>query len=174
MISKDMRRQYLILSVLCFSVSLIWFLLSLSWRPWLPYRFAVGDTFNRFYEGLKAEKILGNNCPECGKILVPARTFCPTCFLDMGQWVEVSQEGDVVSWTVCNDDFFGMSSNPPFIGALIRLDRTSCNFLHLIGEVELSDIDRVGEQVQNGMKVKAVWRKAKTGCIMDIQYFKPI
>ena len=44
---------------------------------WLPYRFAVGPAFNRFYEGLKAEKILGNKCPECGIVLVPARTFCP-------------------------------------------------------------------------------------------------
>jgi uncharacterized OB-fold protein len=141
---------------------------------WLPYRFAVGDTFNRFYEGLKAEKILGNNCPECGKILVPARTFCPTCFVDMGQWVEVSQEGDVVSWTVCNDDFFDMPSNPPFIGALIRLDGTSCNFLHLIGGFALNDPDTVKSKVKRGSRVKAVWNVEKKGHLLDIKYFKPL
>jgi uncharacterized OB-fold protein len=46
--------------------------------------------------------------------------------------------------------------------------------MHLVGGVDLSDLDRVSEHVHNGMKVKAVWKKEKTGCIMDIQHFEPV
>ena len=141
---------------------------------WLPYKFAVGPTFNRFYEGLKEEKILGNKCPECGKILVPARTFCPKCFVDMGEWVEVSQEGAVVSWTLANHPVFGMPLDPPFIGALIRLDGTSCNFLHLIGGLALNDPDSVRSRLQCGSRVKAVWSDEKKGHLLDIKYFEPV
>jgi len=141
---------------------------------WLPYKFAVGPTFNRFYEGLKEEKILGNQCPECGRILVPARTFCPTCYVDMGEWIEVSQEGEIVSWSLARDEFFGMPVDPPFIGALIRLDGTDCDFLHLIGGFDLSSQDTVRGKIKQGARVKAVWSDEKTGHLLDIKYFEPV
>lgn len=141
---------------------------------WLPYRFAVGPTFYRFYEGLKEEKILGNKCPKCGKVLVPARTFCPECYVDMEDWVEVSQEGEVVAWTLANYEFFGMPTEPPFIGALIKLDGADCNFLHLVGGFDLNDLDTVRSKIKPGTQVKAVWTDEKRGHMLDIKYFKPI
>ena len=141
---------------------------------WLPYRFAVGPTFSRFYEGLKEEKILGNECPQCGKILVPARTFCAACFVDMGELKEVSQEGQIVTWTLASEVFFGMPSDPPFIGALIRLDGTDCNFLHLIGGIPLDDPDAVRSRIGSGTRVKAVWSNDKKGHMLDIKYFEPV
>ena len=141
---------------------------------WLPYKFAVGPTFYRFYEGLKEGKILGNKCPKCERVLVPARTFCPECYVDMEDWVEVSQEGEVVSWTLANYEFFGMPSEPPFIGALIRLDGTDCNFLHLIGGLDLNDLDTIKSKIKPGTRVKAVWTDEKKGHILDIKYFKPM
>ena len=141
---------------------------------WLPYTFSVGPTFSRFYEGLKEEKILGNQCPDCGKILVPARTFCPDCFVDMGEWIEVSQEGKVITWTLANDEFFAMPAEPPFIGALIRLEGTACNFLHLIGGFDLSNPDSVRSKIKRGTRVRAVWNKEKTGHMLDIKYFEPV
>jgi uncharacterized OB-fold protein len=141
---------------------------------WLPYKFAVGPTFNRFYEGLKEKKILGNQCSKCGKILVPARTFCPTCYGDMGEWIEVSQQGEVVSWTLANYEFVGRPVGPPFIGALIRLEGTDCNFLHLIGGFDLSNQDMVRSKIKQGVRVKAVWSDEKTGHLLDIKYFEPV
>jgi uncharacterized OB-fold protein len=140
----------------------------------IPYELAVGPSWYRFFEGFKKAKIFGTRCSRCNRVLVPARTFCPRCFVDMQQWVEVSQEGVLVSWVVTNYEYFGMPTAPPFINSLIRLDGTDCGFMHLVGGVDLSDLDRVSEHVQNGMKVKAVWKKEKTGCIMDIRHFVPI
>lgn len=139
---------------------------------WLPYQFSIGPTFYRFYEGLKEEKIWGNKCPECGKILVPARTFCPACFVDMGEWMEVSQEGEVVTWTLASDEFFGMPQAPPFISALIRLDGTSCNFLHLIGGLSIDDPESVKSRLNRGSRVRAVWNDEKKGHLLDIKYFE--
>jgi uncharacterized OB-fold protein len=141
---------------------------------WLPYKFAVGPVFERFYEGLKEEKLLGNKCPECGKVLVPARTFCPDCYVDMGEWVEVAQQGEIVTWAVANYEFFGMPLDPPFIGALIRIDGTSCNFLHLVGGFDLTDKDLVAKKMKPGVKVRAVWSDEKRGQMLDIKYFEPM
>ena len=141
---------------------------------WLPYKFSMGPAYKRFYEGLMEEKILGNKCPECSKVFVPARTFCPKCFIDMEDWVEVSQEGEVVTWMVANDGFFGMPADPPFIGALIRLEGTACNFLHLIGGLDLTNEDVLRNKLKPGTRVRAIWSEEKKGHLMDIKCFMPI
>jgi hypothetical protein len=140
----------------------------------LPYELAYGATWTRFFEGMKEKKIYGNKCPKCGRVLVPARSFCPRCFVDMGEWIEVSQEGKLVAWCYTNYRYFGMPTEPPFIGALINLDGTDVNFLHLIGGFDLSNFGEVRKIVKNGMKVKAEWQDDRNAHIMDIRYFKPL
>ena len=140
----------------------------------IPYELALGPTWYRFYEGFRKERIMGTRCSSCERVLVPPRTFCPRCFIDMDEWVEVSTEGVVVSWVITNYEYFGMPTKPPFINSMIRLDKTDCNFVHLIGGFDLSDIDAVMQTVKTGMKVKAVWSNQKAGCIMDIKYFAPV
>lgn len=137
---------------------------------WLPYQFATGPVFERFYEGLRQEKIWGNKCPRCEKILVPPRTFCPECDGDMDEWVEVSQKGKVVTWTLANYQFYGAPVKPPFIGALIRLDGCDCDFLHLLGGLDLED----PSAVKRGSEVHALWSEQKNGHMLDIKYFKLI
>ena len=141
---------------------------------WLPYKFAVGPAFQRFYEGLKEEKIWGNACPACGKVLVPARSFCPDCRVDMEDWREVSTEGEIMTWTMALEPFFGMPAEPPFISALIRLDGTDCELLHLVGGPGLDDPETVRQKIKKGTRVKAVWQEEKQGHMLDIRYFEPI
>lgn len=146
----------------------------LNHEVWLPYKFAVGPNFYRFYEGLKEEKILGNKCPKCGKVLVPARTFCPECFDDMDEWVEVSQQGEIVTWILAHKEFFGMPVDPPFVAALIRLEGTDCDLLHLVGGSGLGDPEAMRKKLKPGTKVKAVWNEEKKGHMLDIKYFEPV
>jgi len=147
---------------------------TLRHEVWLPYKYAVGETFHRFYEGLKQEKILGNDCPVCRKIYVPARSFCPVCYVDMGEWREMPQEGEIASWIMARKPFFGMPAEPPFVGALIRLDGADCHFLHLVGGIDLADQKAAGDKIRRGMRVKAVWRDERCGHMTDILYFKPL
>ena len=147
---------------------------TLEANVWLPYRFALGPVFHRWFEGLKEEKIWGNKCPKCNKVLVPARSFCPECNVDMDEWVEISQEGELVAWTRATKAFFGAPKETPFIGALIRLDGTDCDFLHLLGGFDPNDRETVKSKVKRGSRVKAVWSEEKKGHMLDLKYFEPI
>ncbi|MBU2552212.1 MAG: Zn-ribbon domain-containing OB-fold protein [Proteobacteria bacterium] len=140
----------------------------------LPYQLAYGATWTRFFEGLKEEKIYGTRCEQCNRVLVPARTFCPRCFVDTTQWVEVSQEGVLRAYVLTNYSYFAQPLKPPFITGLIRLDGTDVNFMHLVGGFKMDSLEAVQAKVQNGMRVKAVWAKNKTGNILDIRHFKPL
>ncbi len=140
----------------------------------IPYELAYGPTWTRFFDGFKEGKIYGTRCSKCGRVLVPARSFCSRCFDEVSEWVEVSQEGELVAWALTNYEYFGMPTKPPFIGALIRLDNTDSNFLHLVGGMDLSDDAEVRRTVKNGMRVRAVWKEAKQGHILDIKYFEPV
>ena len=140
----------------------------------LPYRLAYGETWTRFFEGMKEEKLYASRCSKCNRVLVPARTFCPRCFIDTDEWLEASQEGTVVAWGLTNYRYFAQPIEPPFISALIKLDGTDVNFLHLIGGFEMTNLDEVKKRVWNGQRVKAVWEEEKLGHILDIKYFTPI
>ena len=140
----------------------------------LPYKWALGSTWTRFFDGLKEERILGIKCKKCGKVFVPARTFCPNCFESMEEWLEVAQEGTVESWALVNNKFYGQVKEPPYVAALIHLDGADCNFNHFIGGFDLSDIQKVKETIEIGTRVKAVWSKEKHADIYDIAYFEPV
>ena len=140
----------------------------------IPYELAAGPSWHRFFEGIKEQKIYGSRCPSCTRVLVPARSFCPKCYVDMGEWVDVSNEGEVTGWSLTQYHYFGMPTEPPFITGLIRLDGADNDFCHLIGGFDLNDLERVRETVKIGIRVNAVWAEKRSGCIMDIQYFEPI
>jgi hypothetical protein len=140
----------------------------------LPYELATGPTWHRYFDEFKREKIFGTKCPQCRKVFVPARAFCPACFVDIDEWVELSNEGEVLGWSLTHIHYFGMPTKPPFICAQIRLDGSDTDLLHLVGGFDLNDLDLVRKTMRIGTRVKAVWKKEKKGCILDIEYFKPI
>ena len=145
----------------------------LETEVWLPYRLSYGATWTKFFEGFKEEKIYGTKCSKCDRVLVPARSFCPRCFVDTDEWVECGQEGTLVGWVLTDYSYFAQPIKPPFITGLIKLDGTDVNFMHLIGGFDMSDLDKVRGIVKNGMRVKAVWKEEKEGHILDIKYFTP-
>ncbi|MBP8985651.1 MAG: Zn-ribbon domain-containing OB-fold protein [Syntrophobacterales bacterium] len=140
----------------------------------LPYQWAPGKTWNRFFDGLKDEKILGTKCADCGRVYVPARTFCPSCLSYMTQWVEVKPEGSILSWTLVRASYYGQVKEPPYVVALIRLDGSDCGFSHFVGGLDLSDPEQLKRKLKTGTKVKAVWRADKKADIYDIAYFAPV
>ncbi|MCD6570644.1 MAG: Zn-ribbon domain-containing OB-fold protein [Deltaproteobacteria bacterium] len=142
----------------------------------LPYNWALGPTWTKFFNGLKEEKILGTRCKKCNRVLVPARTFCPSCYKDMEdeEWVEVAQEGTVETWCLVNYKYYGQPKEPPYIIAQICLDRADCSVTHFIGGFDLSDPDKVREKMKSVSRIKAVWSKEKHADIYDIAYFEPV
>ena len=140
----------------------------------LIYNLSFGPIWHRFFQGFKNKKILGTRCPKCKRVLVPARGFCPRCFVKIDEWVEVSQQGILESWVLVNYEYYNMPIEPPYIVASIRLDGTDCSFIHMVGGFDLTNIDVVNKHIKIGDRVEAVWRKERYGNILDIEYFKPV
>ncbi len=140
----------------------------------LPYKWFLGPTFTRFFEEFKNKKIMGTKCPKCSRVLVPARKFCPRCYEDTKEWVQVSEQGTLKTWSLVNFTFAGQTNPPPYITALIDLDGAGNSITHLVGGIDMSDIEKVKEKIRIGMKVKAKWHDERKGHILDIEYFEPV
>jgi len=131
----------------------------------VPYTWWVGETGSRFLNALQEkELILANKCPSCGTVYVPPRKNCGKCFVQIEEWLELSGEGAVESFTIVRRCFVMHPFKAPFAYALIRLDGADVSFLHIIK-------DGI-EKIEKGSRVKAVFRKERKGHILDIECFK--
>ncbi len=135
----------------------------------LPYTWHVGKVGSRFYQEIKNNcKIWGTKCSKCERVFVPPRETCPRCYRDLAEWVEVSDTGTLLTYTVVRYAVPGIQPlKPPFAIGIIKLDGATSGFVHLLGEVNLKDFSI-------GMKVKAVFRETRRGDYLDIKYFKPL
>jgi hypothetical protein len=139
----------------------------------LPYRWTTGPVAARFLAGLKEKKILATRCPQCKRVLVPARPFCPRCFVDTTDWVELSDRGKIGSYTIVNYTFEGQPLPPPYVIGIIELDGADVGFSHFVGGIDLSDFAKARQQLKKGSPVRAVWSEERTGRISDIEHFAP-
>lgn len=151
---------------------------TVSWEPHLAYRWDAGEAISRFLAGLKAGKIYGVRCRECGRVVTPPRAFCELDFKPMDAWVELPSTGTINTFSVCYITWDMKPLRKPQIPAVIEIDGTTprVGFLHLIGGVGGTTVEAVRRQVQVGMPVRAVWKPARQreGAITDILYFTPI
>ena len=134
----------------------------------LLFDYAYGNEYRRFYMELRDNKrITGVKCSKCGAVLLPPRGYCGFCFEPADQWVELSDEGAVVTYAVVHHPSTGDEEQPPFIYAFIRLDGADVHIPHVLGEIEPDD-------VEPGMRVQAVWAEEREGTLRDIRYFRPL
>ncbi len=140
----------------------------------LPYELAYGATWTRFFEGMKERKYSRRNAASAAGCSCPRGASVPPASSTPTSGWKSNSKGTLMAWCYTNYRYFGMPTEPPFIGALIRLDGTDVNFLHLIGGFDISDFDNTVKMVKNGMKLKAVWSDDRKGHIMDIRYFSPV
>jgi len=134
----------------------------------VPYTWQAGETASHYFTRLRDEKkILGKHCPKCDKVLVPARKNCPHCTVPTDEWVELSGQGTVDTFTVVRKGNAIQPMEAPFVYALIRLDGADTGFLHMLGETD-------PENVKEGMRVEAVFKEERSGSPLDIAYFRPI
>jgi hypothetical protein len=85
----------------------------------------------------------------------------------MDQWVEVSNEGILMSYTMVYQSEPSYPIKTPFAYGIIKLDGADTGFAHIIGEVNPKDL-------KIGIRVKAVFKDKRVGSILDISYFKPV
>ncbi len=133
----------------------------------VPYSWWAGDTAGRFFTAIRDEqKILGSKCGKCGKVYLPPRKSCISCFVDTDEWVELSNEGELIAATVARRQLAALKSKVPVVFGLVKLDGADTALLHVI---ETADPD----SVKIGARVRARFAKERGGGIMDIECFEP-
>jgi uncharacterized OB-fold protein len=142
-----------------------------KWKPKVRYAWSAGVAMSRFIEELKNGKIIARMCHKCGRVMVPPRMYCESCFRPTDEWTYVKDTGTINTYSVSYLAADASRLKDPILVAVIDLDGASkgMGILHYLGEMKKEDIDF-------GMKVKAVWKpkKERTGAITDIRYFKPV
>jgi uncharacterized OB-fold protein len=140
----------------------------------LPFRHTAGRFASRFFRELRDnKKIFGVRCPECRKVLLPPRPLCERCLASIDEWVEVGHQGTLEAFTICYVPFLGLPP-PPIATIMVKLDGADTCLSHVMGGVDLSDVEKARELVKIGMRLEAVWRDQRKGEISDIEYFRPV
>ena len=132
------------------------------------YAWDAGVAIGRFLDGLREGTILGRECRNCERVLVPPRMFCERCFRGTDAWRQVEHTGVVQTFSICNVRWDMQPLDEPELPAVISIDGSDGGFLHTLGEVKPED-------VTIGMAVEAVWKPVgeRVGSILDIAYFRP-
>jgi uncharacterized OB-fold protein len=137
---------------------------------YIPNTYSAGAVGSRFLIELRDnKKIMGTRCPTCNLVYVPARSVCRDCFGELSEWVEVSQKGTLLTYTVACESNPIQPVSTPIVYGIVQLDGADTGFVHMLGEVD-------PEKLKVGTKVKAVFKskKERQGSILDIKYFKPL
>ena len=137
---------------------------------YIPNTYSAGAVGSRFLIELRDNKrIMGTRCPTCNLVYVPARSVCRDCFGELSEWVEVSQKGTLLTYTVAYQSNPIQPVSTPIVYGIVQLDGADTGFVHMLGEVD-------PEKLKVGTKVKAVFKpkKERQGSILDIKYFKPL
>ncbi|MEZ5076823.1 MAG: Zn-ribbon domain-containing OB-fold protein [Solirubrobacterales bacterium] len=133
----------------------------------VEYHWSAGIAGSRFFTELRDNgKIMGTKCPECERVLVPPRIFCEECFVDTDEWVEVSAQGEILTFA---ESYFGLQGQrleePWYIG-IIKLDGADGGLFHRIVKGD--------SEIAIGGRVEAVLASDRKGHILDIENFKTV
>lgn len=83
------------------------------------------------------------------------------------EWVEVSPEGVLESFTIVRRQLASLPRKVPVVFGLIRLDGADTSVLHYI---EVAD----HRKIKIGMRLKAKFCDERNGTILDIACFVPV
>ena len=82
-----------------------------SWN--FDYTYFAGETASRFFAELRDNKrILGRRCPSCQRLVIPARSYCDACYVEMGDWEPVGETGTIEAFTILTRAFPGLPEPP--------------------------------------------------------------
>jgi uncharacterized OB-fold protein len=132
------------------------------------FSYTAGTIRSKFLTEIRdSQKIIGTRCPECNLVWVPARSICVKCFSNLHEFVTVSDTGTLTTYSVVKASQPFYLENPPFVLGIIQLDGADNGLVHFINETK-------PEELEIGMRLKAVFRENRIGSILDIEYFKPV
>jgi uncharacterized OB-fold protein len=88
-------------------------------RPYPPRVSAFTQTF---WSGLAEGRFLGTRCDACAKSSFPPKPFCPHCWSDRIEWIELDVRGTVYSSTVMHAVPAYFRHEAPYRVGIVDLD----------------------------------------------------
>jgi uncharacterized OB-fold protein len=134
----------------------------------LHYQHTASLEESRYLRGLEQGRLLGQRCPECGKVYIPPRGACPTDGVPTEEEVELPDTGTVTTFCIVNVPFLGQRITPPYVSAYVLLDGADIPLMHLV-------LGCAADEVRMGMRVKAQWRPREEwgSTLSNIDHFRP-
>ena len=129
------------------------------------YTRSLGTTLGRFMTGLAEARLVGVRVSD-GRVFVPPVEYDPVTGAAVSDFVDVADEGTVVSWTWAPAPLEGQPLQTPFAWVLVRLDGADTSILHAL------DVPGA-EAVSTRMRVRVRWADERHGAISDIACFEP-
>jgi uncharacterized OB-fold protein len=134
----------------------------------VPYRYSMGGVPSKFFIEIRDnQKIMGIRCPSCDVVFIPPRSTCGRCFSQLQEWVEVSSQGTLETYTQVRYSTPVQPAPAPFYYGIIKLDGADTGLAHLVGDLK-------GKEPRIGMRLQAVFKEERKGNMLDILYFKPV
>jgi uncharacterized OB-fold protein len=138
--------------------------LSQAFELGFTYTRSTGPVVGRFLTGLRERKIFGIRASD-GRIIVPPMEYDPQTAAALEEFVEVGQQGEIVSWCWVAQPLASHPMDKPFAWAMIRLDGADVPMIHCVAAAAESDLS-------TGARVQVVWADATRGFITDIRFFE--
>jgi uncharacterized OB-fold protein len=133
----------------------------------LEYHYTAGVAGEKFRRELRENgRFLVSKCSKCKNSYVPARMFCPSCFVEMKETRAIDEPGYVYSYTTVNRNRTGEPAEPVTL-ALIKFEGVEGGIVHRLDNI-------VRDKVVFGMRVVPILRdeSERTGALTDITSFK--
>ena len=138
--------------------------LSQAFELGFTYTRSTGPVVGRFLTELKNRRIVGNRASD-GRVIVPPMEYDPDTAAELTEFVEVGQEGEIVSFAWVKEPREAHPMESPFAWAMIRLDGADVPMIHCVAAKSESE-------VATGARVRAVWADEPRGFISDIRCFE--
>ncbi len=131
----------------------------------LSYQYSrtVGNTLARFFTSLRDGRIEGTRGAD-GRVYVPPAEFDPLTGAPCTEWVQVGEQGTVMSWAWQSEPQPDQPLAHPFAWALILLDGADVAMLHAVDA-------GTAAAIATGSRVKVRWADERLGGIADIACF---
>ena len=138
------------------------------WTDSIPLEFhytagVAGEEFRR--ELRDTGRFLVSKCAKCKNSYIPARMFCPSCFVEMKETKPLDKPGYVYSFTTVDRNRAGEPAEPVTI-ALVKFEGVEGGIIHKL-EADSNNV-AFGTKVSPSLKN----RNERTGALTDIISFK--
>ena len=128
------------------------------------YTRSTGPVIGRFLTELRNRNIVGIKASD-GRVVVPPMEYDPNTAEALSEFVEVGQQGEIVSFAWVKEPREAHPMDVPFAWAMIKLDGADVPMIHCVAAIS-------EDAVATGARVQAVWADETIGYITDIRGFE--